>query len=110
VTGGRTGPPDPAWDTKPQDRTVDSTPHDENLIPYFTFAWPSCRGPGGARIAPDGVGTPPRPIRSGRTAARSNEERPEGLRAFAPCSPRSAARILEIPRRCAAAPGDQHRL
>jgi hypothetical protein len=38
VTGGRPGPPGLAWDTKPQDRTVDSTPRDENLIPYFTLA------------------------------------------------------------------------
>ena len=37
-TGGLPGPPGPVWDTKPQDRTVDSTPRDENLIPYFTLA------------------------------------------------------------------------
>ena len=38
VTGGQPGPPGLAWDTKPQDRTVDSTPRNENLIPYFTLA------------------------------------------------------------------------
>jgi len=110
VTGGRPGPPGLAWDTKPQDRTVDSTPRNENLIPYFTLAWPGCRGSCAVPLAPHGVGTARRPIRSWRTAARSNEERPEGLRVCVPCSPRSGTRILGAPRRCAAAPGDQHRL